>query len=854
MFNWKLEKKTLGETIFNKKKMVEHTNIKLIFGFIKNKMGISFIGNPRYNNNVAFGVKTELEQIIKYKESYNKKLKGFQLGFILPKHKWGRIIPVNYSSLSVFHRPTRHRLCQDYYVDIDIENCQPNIMNEICKLNNVLQLNINDYANNPKQWREDVIKHHKCHKDIAKQLFITIMFGGSYNGWLKENDIQENRNIKIKEVVDLETEMRLIGEIIYSHNQNIKDDVLRINPKHWETEKEAKRGVIALWAQTIERIIQESAIKYLIDNKKFEIENIVPCQDGFMILKDLYKDEILNEINKHIFDTFKFNIKFINKAFDEAIEIQEYDDDKNFNEWEDLLSVKKIADQFIEKYDDYIIKYRSNIYIYWYDAINGGRWINETDKNKQHKLTLYISEKMYILLREKIESDTELNEDEKIKLLKKLRENTSSSNKINDIIKHILSNAKESETDFDNDPFLLGFNNGVYDLETFKFRPYAFNDYMTITTGYDYEPVDLKNLENKKLIEEMECIIKSIQPDEQHRILYKQILASGLDGRAYQKLFLLNGAGGNGKGLTGSLMDAVLGGYYHQPSNGLLKDVEKSNTPSPDMYNLKGKRYINFKEVAGSVRVAMLRNLTGGGKFTGRLLNQNPESFFMNGTFVMEFNNPPELDGKPQRADYRRLVDLNFPINFTDDPTKINKTIGGLIYKEGNPYYETQEFIQKMKPIFLHLLLETYKTYKDGENGIKFTIPDDIRKRTEEFIENQNIFLKIFNELWTKSNNIDDTEKLKDIWTSIFTSQEHRNLTSREKRTYGRDEFYKWIETVGYQIIDKNGKVIIGIKPKYSEDLNDDFESEPEPKKNIVIKKNSGLDYGLAEDKFGFVV
>ena len=65
MFNWKLEKKTLGETIFNKKKMVEHTNIKLIFGFIKNKMGITFIGNPRYNNNVAFGVKTELEQIIK---------------------------------------------------------------------------------------------------------------------------------------------------------------------------------------------------------------------------------------------------------------------------------------------------------------------------------------------------------------------------------------------------------------------------------------------------------------------------------------------------------------------------------------------------------------------------------------------------------------------------------------------------------------------------------------------------------------------------------------------------------------------------------------------------------------------
>jgi phage/plasmid-associated DNA primase len=851
MFNWKLDKKTLGETIFNKKKMVEYTNIKLIYGFIKNNMGISFIGNPRYNNNVAFGVKTEQEQIKKYKESYNKKLKGFQLGFILPKHKWGRIIPVNYSSLSVFHRPTRHKLCQDYYIDIDIVNCQPTIMNEICRLNNVLQPNINDYANNPKVWREKVMKHHNCSKDIAKQLFITIMFGGSSNGWLKENDIQENRNVKIKEVVDLETEMRLIGEIIYSHNQNIKDDILRVDPKHWATEKEAKRGVIALWAQSVERLIQETAIKYLIDNKKFDIEKIVPCQDGFMILKDFYKDELLNEIDKHIYDTFKMNIKFINKPFDEAIAIPEYDDDKNFNEWEDLLSVKKIADQFIEKYGDYIIKYKSNIYVYWYNEINGGRWYDETDKNKQHKITLFISEKMYSLIKEKIDVDTELNEDEKIKLLKKLRDNTSSGGKINDITKHILSNAKETETDFNSNPFLLGFDNGVYDLNKYEFRPYNFDDYITITTGYDYEPLDLKNDENIKLLKEMNDIIETIHPNEENRLLYKQILASGLDGRAYQKLFLLNGAGGNGKGLTGSLMDAVLGGYYHQPSNGLLKDVEKSNSASPDMFNLKGKRYINFKEVDGCVRVAMLRNLTGGGKFCGRLLNQNPEHFFMSGTFVMEFNNPPELDGKPQRADYRRLVDLDFPINFTDDPNKIDKTVGGLIYKKSNPYYETQEFIQKMKPVFLHILLEIYKTSKDGEVGIKFTIPEAIKKRTEAFIENQNLFLKIFNTLWTKSDNIDDTQKLKDIWQSIFTSQDHKNLTSREKRAYGRDEFYKWIEGAGYQIKDnsKGGKYLLGIKPKDKDD-DDEFE-EPEQKPKIKI---SGLDAGIAEDKYGFVV
>ena len=78
--------------------------------------------------------------------------------------------------------------------------------------------------------------------------------------------------------------------------------------------------------------------------------------------------------------------------------------------------------------------------------------------------------------------------------------------------------------------------------------------------------------------EQLTKIIEDIHPDEEHRLLYLQVLASGLDGRAYQKLFLFNGQGGNGKGLTGSLMDAVLGDYYFQPGNGILKDVERANT------------------------------------------------------------------------------------------------------------------------------------------------------------------------------------------------------------------------------------------------------------------------------------
>jgi len=837
VFNWKLDKTETNSSIFLKKKMIEFTNIKLIYGFLATNMGISYVGNHRYKNNVAYGVNTEQEQMENYKKMYNKKLSAFQLGFILPKHKWGRIIPADYTSLSVFHRPTRHRFSRDYYIDIDMVNAQPTAIYEICKLNGIEKRILGKYVKNPKKYREFVMNHHSCSKDTAKTLFICLMFGGCYNSWLKDNDIQENKNTKIKEIVELENELKSVMDIVYSTNEQIKDDKLRIDPKCWATVNEAKRGVMALWSQTVERMLQETAIKFLCDNKGFQIEKIVPCQDGFMILKELWYDNILSDIEKSIVDKYNINIKFLNKPFDEAIEIPEFEDDKNLDEWEDLLSVKQLAVKFIELYGNYIIKFKSCIYVYWVDSVTGGRWYDETNTKNQHKLTRYISEKLYAHIRDMLNQAVEIDAKSKTRLLKTLRTNTSKSTYINDIVKHILSNANEAEMDFNQNPFLLGFNNGVYDLINGTFRPYQFDDYMTISTGYDYKPLDESDPKNISLMDELETIFTTIQPDPSHKRLVETILASGLDGRLYQKLFLLNGAGGNGKGLISSLMKAILGGYASQPTNGILKDAEKSNAPSPDLYGLKGKRYINFTEVGGLIRVAMLRNLTGGTTFTARLLQQNPECFKLNATFTMEFNNAPELDGKPLQADYRRLVDVFFPINFTDDANKIGQEIAGVKFVEANPYYETDEFVNSMRNIFLHKLLKVYKDNCEPNTGIKFIIPDDIRLRTEKFIENQNMFQKVFNDLYIKSNPLPNdkadlkskTIKIKEVWDDIISSTEYKNLTYREKRQYGRDEFYKWIESIGLKLTnDTKSKCIIGIL-KRDNIQDEDSDDEPNP-------------------------
>jgi phage/plasmid-associated DNA primase len=838
--------------------MLEYTNIKKVYGFIKNEMGISFLSIKGTKRGDFISVKdnTELEQIIRYKEIYNRNDDAFQTAVFLPKHKWGRVIPANnYLSLAIMRRETRHSFCDGYYRDIDMINAQPTIIYEVAKQNDKKMEALETYIHNTKKIREIIMKVHKCDKDTAKNLPITIMMGGTYDGWIREWDIQENTddNDRILEIQKIEVEMNDIINIVFAFNQHIKKDVLRQDPTKWRNENEMKRGVMGLWCQSVERLIQETAIKYLTDTKNFLIEKIVPCQDGFMILKDLWYENIISDINNVIKNKFGINILFTEKPFDEKIDIPLFEDGKPYHIWEDLLSAKQLSVRYLNDFGKFILKYNSSVFVF-----HNNRWYDETETKSQHKITLTISEKLYDNLKKDINGDVSLQEDELISLLKLLRNNTSSSHKINDIVKHILSNAPETQEDFNQKPFLLGFNNGVYDLEKDEFRDYRYDDYITMTTKYDYEDIDYGLVENedntiedylskdengeylyeiseeqiklwnanREIKDELINIFEDIHSDKDNLQLYFQILASGLDGIAYQKLFLFNGQGGNGKGLTQNLMKSVLGDYFICPNNGILKDVETASSPSPNMLNLKNKRYINFKEVSGSIRVAMLRNLTGGGEFSGRMNHKDPVHFNMSGTFVMEFNLPPELDGKPQQADYRRLVDILFPYNFTDDENKIGKIIDGVLFKKANPYYANPQYADKVKKVFLDMLLKVYRVHKKPNIGMEFIIPQSIRDRTEKFIENQNRFQKIFKSIWRKVTDDDSKEikektfKLRDMFESVTSSDEYKTLTYREKREYSRDAFYKWIGTLfNIEGNDKTAKTITGIAYLESEDI-----------------------------------
>lgn len=745
------------------------------------------------------GYKNEKDHLMDYLKRKSKTSNDIVLSHSLPKKsKYNRTVPDNYTSLSVFRRAVRHTLSEDIYIDIDIVNALPTILTSIARTNEYPLPRMTQYVENRQEILQSIQDIHQVDKQAAKDLFISLTMGGTYDRWIQTNVENTSNAIPIPYISELETELTTIREIIYTSNPKIKAEVEKHQKIKADAEKQTppipesakKRTVFSQWYFTIERYIQETAISYLRD-KGADLKLIIPCQDGFMILKEVWYENIIEDINNHILQSTGISAIFVVKPFDEVIpncpEIQ----DPNIADWDIELSDKTLADTLFELHPEKFRKYNGILYVY-----RNRKWYEEADPSKRFITYKYVSEDLYKYLLPQVQHSFEYDERLKKKYTCMLRTVTSNMTHIKTIISHFegLLPIDSSEV-FNKHKHLIGFNNGVYDLLTRTFRDYEYSDYITITTGWDYTEPDMSDPTTEDARQAIDDILNTIQPNVDQRLLLLQLLASGLDGNAYQNAVIWQGQGGNGKGLLGNIMASVLGNYYYKPNASILKDMAKSGSASPDILKMKNKRFIDIEEVGGKINTSLMRNLTGGGSIEARQLYQNSETFKLSSLLTLEINNAFELDGKPQQADYRRYLLIDFKTNFTDDPKKIGRSINGIQYRQANHYYETDEFIQSIRPVFFYMLTAIYGDHYDNtQKRLSFTIPDIVRENTNRYLTEQDTVKRLFDYCFVKIE--DQTKKIpiSRIWEVIKRSDIYVSLPQNDRRLFSRNEVYSYIK------------------------------------------------------------
>jgi P4 family phage/plasmid primase-like protien len=313
---------------------------------------------------------------------------------------------------------------------------------------------------------------------------------------------------------------------------------------------------------------------------------------------------------------------------------------------------------------------------------------------------------------------------------------------------------KEFMQNLDENHFLLGFDNGVYDLKNGIFRNGLPDDYISKSVGYDYVEYN----KTDKVINEIMTFYQSILPEKDIRDYLLYYTSSLIDGyNKEQKLMFLTGPGGsNGKTTHIDLISRALGDYYSKlPVSVITEKRKSSSAATPELANKKGIRFIDLEEPEcdDKINVGVMKELTGQNKIMARPLFEEPIEFMPQFQLCLICNELPKIPSS-DGGTWRRVRVVPFEQQFVDKPEKPNQH-----KKDPHLREKLKNWIQ---PYMWLLINVYYPTYKQDSFSLDKIAPRKVTEHTNKYKEDSNFFLEFI----TDCAEIDETcsTDIDEIW------------------------------------------------------------------------------------------
>ena len=265
------------------------------------------------------------------------------------------------------------------------------------------------------------------------------------------------------------------------------------------------------------------------------------------------------------------------------------------------------------------------------------------------------------------------------------------------------------EDKLDANPNLIGFQNGVYDMEKHEFRDGRPDDYITYSTGIAYQPFDRTH----PCISEILQFFSQVQPKAHMRQYLLTLLASFISGNIHEEKFhIFTGSGSNGKSRVLELYETTLGDYCCKfPVTLLTQKRIACNAANAELARSKGRRFACMQEPSESehLNIGLMKELSGGDKITARALYSMPVEFKPMFSMVLMCNHLPSCPSD-DNGTWRRIRVVEFASKFVHDPDP-NDAHQFPIDLDMSRKFES------WRPHFIGLLLEYYRLYQ--VNGIQ---------------------------------------------------------------------------------------------------------------------------------------
>ena len=266
----------------------------------------------------------------------------------------------------------------------------------------------------------------------------------------------------------------------------------------------------------------------------------------------------------------------------------------------------------------------------------------------------------------------------------------------------------------DQNPMLLGFENGIYDFTKKIFRAGEPEDYVSFSTRTNYVPYDKKDPKQKAIKDEIDDFMLKVFPNTLLRKYMWEHAASALIGvQRNQKFNIYTGCGSNGKSMFVNLMNLTLGDYSDKLNIALVTQKRKSiGGPTPEIAKLKGKRYVSMDEpsVGDRLNEGIMKQMVGGDEMEGReMYGRHMIKFYPQFELVCCTNRLFEINSN-DKGTWRRIRQVDFRSEFLDPPDYQKRKAQNLCNDAENPIYLKDDTIESKfsdwVQVFTSLLIE----------------------------------------------------------------------------------------------------------------------------------------------------
>lgn len=309
------------------------------------------------------------------------------------------------------------------------------------------------------------------------------------------------------------------------------------------------------------------------------------------------------------------------------------------------------------------------------------------------------------------------------------------------------------DKELDQNNYLVGFNNGVFDLQTGKFRTGYPDDLIGRTVGYNYK----EYTQESPVIRDIEKFFKSIQPEEDMKRFLMCYCASLFEGgNKDQKFMIWTGVGSNGKGTLINLLDKTMGSYYGTvPPTFLTVKRGSSSQATPELADKFATRLLTTQEPEGDdkINTGFMKNATGQDKILARPLYGEPFYYVPQFKLLMACNKLPNIPEGGDGGVWRRVRVIDFSQKFVDRPTKPDEQA-----KDKDLHEKLPTWTQALAWLLLNVYFPIYKKCKD----IDEITPAIVFQSTDKYQKDTNVYI----EFLTDTIDYDDAESMDkaDLW------------------------------------------------------------------------------------------